>query len=191
MCPVNNQFTYWKSKFGPRSSVLYQKGVKSNTSGHQWPLLRRTPELFLFAPLQNTIATVVVGNNIFRETLLARLKDDKGEMKVLFSLCRTSWAPPTGRKPTPMSLHQFKKETSFLFLLYSLSKCRLTRSINKCLMNNKMAAVNSYTHYSVVFKRQTSTFLLNPESTYTIVGHKHSSKAINTIHRFLANYPSR
>lgn len=42
-------------------------------------------------------------------------------------------------------------------------------------------------HYK---KRQTSTFLLNPESTYTLVGHKHRSKAINTFHRFLANYPT-
>lgn len=86
---------------------------------------------------------------------------------------------------------KLKKNTkSFLLLLYSLSKCKLTQFINKCLMNNKMAAVNIYTHYSVVFrihhnKRQTSTFLSNPESTYTIEGHKHSSKAINTIHRFL------
>lgn len=31
---------------------------------------------------------------------------------------------------------------------------------------------------------------MNPESTYTLVGHKHRSKAINTFHRFLANYPS-
>lgn len=52
-------------------------------------------------------------------------------------------------------------------------------------------AVNMYAHCCWfgsrwIIKKETSTFLLDtvPESTYSSVGHKRSSKAINTIHRF-------
>lgn len=55
--------------------------------------------------------------------------------------------------------------------------------------------VNIYTHYRWsasrrAVKKPPQTLPLNPESTYSSVGHEHSSKAINTVHRFLANYPS-
>lgn len=70
-------------------------------------------------------------------------------------------------------------------------KDRWGHFIYKCLMNNKKMAVNIYTHcwWSAsrwIIKNKPPLFLLDtvPESSYSWVGHKRSSKAINTIHRF-------
>lgn len=79
----------------------------------------------------------------------------------------------------------------------------------KCLMVNKkndrkhsLTSRSRSVAYGHVIKnkqkKKAQTFLLNPESTYSSVGHEHVAKAINTLHRFFfflvvfvwQNYPS-
>lgn len=203
-CPVESQMF---------DSVLYHKRAQPHhILTFLWPFIRRTAGWLLFSPLQNTSKPKTLPEIVlflFVIYFIRHSEQDERRTKERFKVLFTSFICQVNKQSAPWcqtcstptagavrSWFYTIKKKKILLVVQLLPKCKLTHFINKCLMNNKLAAVNIYTHYSVVFqmhykKRQTSTFLLNPESTYTLVGHKHRSKAINTFHRFLANYPSR
>ena len=59
--------------------------------------------------------------------------------------CSTATAM-SGLDFTPLKKTPNTQQSSSLLVMQLLPKCKLTHCINKCLMNNKMAAVNIYTH---------------------------------------------
>lgn len=107
-----------------------------------------------------------------------------------------SWPQePFRRPPSSLSPRRVRRRALVLTAL------RQTRHegvsfMYKCLMNNKKndrkhshtSRSRSVVYRDVILKKTRKkppqTFLVNPESTYSSVGHERVSKAINTVHRF-------